>query len=105
MAVADNLEALARFTAAGDPRLAARLFGAAEAERERLAHSLNAPWQRLRQVALVRLRSGLAPAALADAWTAGRLAALDTVLAEALALDVARFGTGGPRVRTEGLPA
>ncbi len=94
--VADSLEGLAGVMIGTTPALAARLFGAAEALRER--HQLHRPpvWQRHWEAHLRRLTDSLDESVRSAAWDAGRDAELDQVVADALTLGTPEI-VGGPR--------
>jgi hypothetical protein len=86
----EALEGVAWSAAAlGQPRWAARLGGAAEAERERLGMPQGAPERSQRDRALQAMRLSLDEATLAAAWAEGRALPLDPAIALALAPDPA----------------
>jgi non-specific serine/threonine protein kinase len=82
--IAGSLRGLASIAAlTGNPSLAARLYGAAEAVRE----AIGAPFPRhhpLSESALARARSDLGEAAFAAAWREGRALSLTDAVADAL---------------------
>ena len=63
---------------------AARLFGAAEAIRERLAFPIMSPERRSYEHGLATLRAHLDDASLVAAWAEGRVMTLEQAIAYAL---------------------
>ena len=79
-----TLEQLAEVAAArGESARAARLFGAAEAYRERIGATLVRSLESLYAPYLAKARDALGEAAFAAAWAEGRLLSLEDALAEA----------------------
>jgi predicted ATPase/class 3 adenylate cyclase len=79
----ENIGFLAR--ARGDAARAARLLGAAEALREAAGATMLSIERAEYDAELVRLRTALAPATLAEAWAQGRSLTMDEAVALALA--------------------
>ncbi len=93
--IADSLEGLAGVTIADDPARSARLFGAAEALRER--HQLARPpvWQDRWDAHMSELRDRLDADTDKDNWTSGRTTPLDDVVVAALEAGCSTGQSGG----------
>ena len=88
----DTLSGVATVAAAaGASQWAARLFGAAERQRDELSHVPGMPERAAYAAAEQAARVALGHAAFAAAWTAGRALSLEQALTE-----VARFLAGAP---------
>jgi tetratricopeptide (TPR) repeat protein len=80
-AVAHQLECLASLAMQAEhPERAARLFGAAEALRERIRISMTMVEQREYEHTVAALRAGMDPEAFASAWARGRSLSLDQAI-------------------------
>lgn len=83
-AVANLLECFAMIAVAQEqPKRAARLFGAAEAQRKKLGADMT-PYERMEyEPTVAALRAGMAPAEFEAAWAAGAALDVDRAIAEA----------------------
>jgi hypothetical protein len=105
-ALPDSLALLGGALVVGDhPELAARLFGAVEALRERLGDTMIVSSRReLYRDHLARIEEQLGGEAMAEAWQIGRMASLDDVIEQSLAVFgdalVPEPSTGQPRLDT-----
>jgi non-specific serine/threonine protein kinase len=95
-AVAHQLECLATLAMrAEQPERAARLFGAAEALRERIRIAMTAREHAEYERTVADLRAGMDPEAFASAWAKGRSLSLDQAILLAVQIpDTARPNTG-----------
>jgi non-specific serine/threonine protein kinase len=80
----------------GHPGLAARLYGAADAERARLGIPLESPYREEYERDLTISRNAMGTAAFEAAWAAGRALPREQAIAEALALALPDAGTAVP---------
>jgi non-specific serine/threonine protein kinase len=92
--IADSLDVLAWVAnASGEPTLAARLFGAAEAVRERSGATSLPLWRAERERNVAATRASLGEEAFTAAWAAGRSLTVEQAIEEALR-------EGGPAPKT-----
>jgi non-specific serine/threonine protein kinase len=98
--VSRSLETLATITAArGRYARATRLFGAAEALRDRVGAAVLSFYQAGYDDGVARARAALGPSAFGTAWAAGRAMHLDQALAYALEVEPQALAGLSPRER------
>jgi non-specific serine/threonine protein kinase len=84
-----NLEDIGDIAAhTGQPAIGARLYGAAEALRERTNRPLTPRFREEYDDEVRRMRQELSPAAFASAWASGRVLPLEHAVSEALAVTI-----------------
>lgn len=91
--LAASLEVLAGLVVSADATLSARLLGAADELRRRHRVPVPPVWRPRWQHVMTRIHEDLSADAVAVAWREGQSAALDAVVADALAIDVCATAT------------
>ena len=95
LSLAHQLEGVACALAPSDPRVAARLFGAAERLRDEAVARLQPPWQPRVERGIAETRDALGEPAWSRELTAGRALPVDGVIALVLERTADRRATGG----------
>ena len=102
--VIDGIEGLARVAAAaGHAERSARLYGAAEAQRERLTFTISPTEIAYAAPVIQALRAALGPDRFAAVWAEGRRLTQEEALAEAFAIRIGVAGGAAARRTAHGL--
>jgi non-specific serine/threonine protein kinase len=91
-------------SARGQPARAARLFGAAEALRERTGAAPHVPWRQEHERRVTAAWAALDETAFSAAWAEGRALPLDRVIADLDTDEVPATGPAAPPVRPARAP-